>query len=312
MNSRTKGYMLLLFCFFSCKSEKEKTATQAFGKSILIEVEQLLENSTASDIKIIDFRKKEAYVKGHIPNAIRVWRTDIEDSSFSYKGMMASRKQIEQLFSKLGIKSDDTLVLYDDNGSCDAARLWWVLKCYGFENTKILNGGLKAYMSAKAKLSKDLPQFANTVFTLPNTTFNKHHISKNELLQKLQDSIPHILIDTRTLDEYSGKRHKKGAAKAGRIPGSTLIDWAHSVDFDGSQKFKSEFDLNNLYGDLGKTKEKEVIVYCHSGVRSAHTTFVLTELLGFENVRNYDGSWTEWSQFDNLPFEKDSITVILQ
>jgi len=302
--------LLILFCFLSCKNEKAQTTTLTLGEGALIEVAQLLEHTTSPELKIIDFRKKEIYQKGHLPNAIQLWRSDIEDASFAYKGMMASKVQLEKLLSAHGIASDDTLVVYDDNGSCDAARLWWVLKSYGFNRVKILNGGIKAWETANASITKALPAFNKTVFKLPEARHIKLHIGKEAFKKLLLDSLPDIIIDTRTTDEYSGKRLKKGAAKAGRIPNSTLIDWAQSVDFEGTQKFKSMNELKALFGDLNSSKDTPIVAYCHSGVRSAHTTFVLTELLGYKHVKNYDGSWTEWSHFDDL--EKDSITVILQ
>lgn len=312
MNWKTKGYFILLFCFVACKGEKERIKLVSIGENALVEAEQLLNSAAFTDIKIIDFRKKEAYLKGHIPNAIQLWRSDIEDNSYSYKGMMASKEHIEHLFSEMGIRSDDTLVLYDDNGSCDAARLWWVLKCYGFDQVKILNGGVQAWKTANALFSKTLPTYKKSTFSLPKTNARIHYINRQKLKELLQDSVPYYLLDTRTTDEFSGKRQKAGAIKAGRIPTSHELDWAHSVDLKGTQKFKSILELESLFESLQIPKNAEIIAYCHSGVRSAHTTFVLTELLGYKNVKNYDGSWTEWSHFDDLPFEKDSITVILQ
>lgn len=311
MTWKISACLLLLFCFFSCKNEKDKTPLISFGESNLITVAQLLEHKASPQLKIIDFRKKTNYLEGHIPNAIQIWRSDIEDTSFPYKGMMASRTQIEQLFSKLGIKSRDTLVIYDDMASCDAARLWWVLKCYGFDQVTLLDGGIKAWLAANEPLSKTHPNYEKTAFKLPLTRGLKYHIDRQNLSNLLKDSLPVFVLDTRTSDEYSGKRQKPGATKGGRIPNSELFDWSQAVDLNGSQKFKSIPELKTLYGKLNIQEDANIITYCHSGVRSAHTTFVLTELLGYENVRNYDGSWSEWSHFDEMPFEKDSITVIL-
>jgi len=279
---KSKCVVLLLLCFLSCKTEKDAKKQLALDPSGLIEVATLLEHRSAPDIKIIDFRKEEAYIKGHIPNAIPLWRTDIEDTSLPYKGMMATKEQIEKLFSSLGIRPTDTLVVYDANGSCDAARLWWVLQCYGFTRVKLLNGGLIAWETANQALTKTRPKYEPSTFRLPETTIMNHHISRQQILKILTDSLPYFILDTRTTDEFTGKRQKKGAAKAGRYEG------------------------------LAIPKDAEIIAYCHSGVRSAHTTFVLTQLLGYKKVKNYDGSWTEWSHFNELSFEKDSITVILQ
>lgn len=312
MNWTTKSCFLLFLCFLSCKTEKEKKTIASFGESGLVEVAQLLENKASAGIKIIDFRRKETYLENHIPDAIQLWRTDIEDTSFPYKGMMATKETLEKVFSELGIHSSDTIVVYDDNGSCDAARLWWVLKCYGFQQVKILNGGVHAWTAANAPLSKTLPDFENSVFKLPNTNVREHYIDRQKLSELLLDSLPYFVLDTRSADEFSGKRHKAGAAKAGRIPNSTFLNWAQSIDWGGTRKFRPIAELEILYGSLKTPKNTPIVTYCHSGVRSAHTAFVLTELLEYKNVKNYDGSWTEWSHFDHLPFEKDSITVILQ
>jgi thiosulfate/3-mercaptopyruvate sulfurtransferase len=121
-----------------------------------------------------------------------------------------------------------------------------------------------------------------------------------------------LIVDSRSDDEFTGKRQKEGATKGGRIPNSKSIDWAKAVNYNGDKKLKSEVDLEKIYAELGASKNDTIIAYCHSGVRSAHTTFVLTQLLGYKNVKNYDGSWTEWSQFDDLPSVQDSITTIIE
>jgi thiosulfate/3-mercaptopyruvate sulfurtransferase len=133
----------------------------------------------------------------------------------------------------------------------------------------------------------------------------KYFVSKEDIQKALSDKT--VILDTRTQDEFSGKTQKKGASKAGRIPGSIHIDWADAIHFDGDQRLKSKHELDSIYGSLHISKDTPIIVYCHSGVRSAHTTFVLTQLLGYTHVKNYDGSWTEWSYFDELPIEKDSL-----
>lgn len=120
-----------------------------------------------------------------------------------------------------------------------------------------------------------------------------------------------LILDTRSVDEFSGKRMKKGASKGGRIPGSRHIDWSEAVNYAGDKKFKSTKELNAIYGKLSADKGDTIIVYCHSGVRSAHTTFVLTQLLNYTTVKNFEGSWTEWSYFDELAYEQDSITTLI-
>lgn len=287
------------------------TTPSYYSTKHLIECEDLKLLNTASNIKIIDFRKPDAFLKEHMVNAINIWRTDIDDNSFPYKGIMASRAKIEDLFSKLGIKNEDKLVIYDDNGACDSSRLWWILKNYGFNNVKILNGGLTEWKHKNGPLTSKV-----IFYDVSNFKFLHH---KNMSLYTDLESVKSlvvddnkILLDTRTDDEFSGKRQKKGASRGGHIPNSIWLDWGHAVDFNATKKFKSYKDLLDLYQSKGITKEKEIYTYCHSGVRSAHTTFVLTELLGFKNVKNYDGSWIEWSFNKDLPIEQDTITTLFK
>ncbi len=319
MSWRNNIVAIGLFCCISCKKQPPSTISEDASADIrvqlesssLIEAELLTKALELPNLKIIDFRKTGYYSKGHIPNAIQIWRNDIEDASYPYKGMMVKKEEIEKLFSKLGINNTDILVLYDDKGSCDAARLWWVLKSHGFNNSKILNGGLQAWSAFGGTITQKTTIHEETVFTLPAVSAELL-ILKNELNELLATNRPPLLIDTRTYDEYTGKRQKLGAARAGRIPKSEFLDWAEAIDYDNTMKFKPVSELEHLYAAFKIGKNDTIVTYCHTGVRSAHTTFVLTELLGYKNVKNYDGSWSEWSHYKDLPFEKDSITVTLQ
>lgn len=296
--------------FMSCQDKKsEKIANKNKVEKInyLITVDELLKIAKAPNIKILDFRKAEFYKKEHIEGALNIWRTDIEDTSFPYKGMMASQTKIEKLFSNLGIHNGDTVVIYDDNGLCDSARLWWILQNYDYLKVKLLHGGIKAWKNQKGKVTEEIVSIKRTTFKLPNNSSLKYYFSKEEMLKSIKHTA--IILDTRTNDEYSGKRHKKGAFKGGRIPKSSFIDWVNAIDYHGDKKIKPLQELASIYKKFIPSKEDTVVVYCHSGVRSAHTTFVLTQLLNYKNVKNYDGSWIEWSYFNDLPFEKDNITT---
>lgn len=221
---------------------------------------------------------------------------------------MASKEQLEKLFSTKGISNDDLLVVYDDNGLCDAARFWWVLQHYNYTNIRLLNKTYSDWIATKGSFVSETTKTTPTHFTFKASPNLRLHISKEELQKTLHTNT--IILDTRSHDEFSGKRQKKGAAKAGRIPNSILMDWATAINFHTDKKIKSIEELDRIYSPIIPSKETPIIVYCHSGVRSSHTTFVLTQLLGYKNVKNYDGSWTEWSNFA-LPFERDSITTIV-
>lgn len=304
--------IVILFLFLSaCNKEKVVESEpllledQTIKSDYLIEVEEFKTIANNPNIKILDFRKKEYYDQEHIEGALHIWRTDIEDASFPYGGIMASPKQIEALFSELGINSTDTLIVYDDQGLCEAARLWWILQNYDFNNVKLFHGGLNAWKKIDGNVSTDTPLVKETLFRLTDNPSMKYYTSKEDMQTAVNTNV--IVLDTRSQDEFSGKMQKSGAAKPGRIPKSKHQDWAETINYHGDKKFKSLDELAAIYSQIDIKKEDTIIVYCHSGVRSAHTTFVLTQLLQYNNVKNYDGSWVEWSYFDELEFDKDSF-----
>ena len=299
--------MLFLLIISACKHEKANDFEKVEA-TYLIEANELKGIAQQPNIKIIDFRKKEIYENEHIVGALNIWRTDIEDSSYPYSGIMASKTQIESLFGQLGITTDDTLIVYDDNGLCEASRLWWILQNYDFKNIKLLHGGISEWKSNNGQVTTEIPKVNTAIFKLNKDPKMQYYVSKEQVSDALNSNV--VILDTRTSEEFSGKRQKKGATKAGRIPNSIHIDWAQTINYNGNKHLKSLKELEIIYSELNIKKNDSIIVYCHSGVRSAHTTFVLTQLLGYKHVKNYDGSWTEWSYFNDLPINGNNITLI--
>lgn len=314
MNYSNSIWTTLFVLLASCHENKglaEKENNAYFSTEHLIEVSELKHVIGNENSILIDFRKPEEYITEHIAGALNVWRPAIENPSYPYQGMIAEKSQVEELLGRLGAEKQDTLIIYDNRGMADAARFWWVLKNYNYESVKLLNGSLQSWKKAGGQVNDKLEYPVPSKFALKSNNDRQLWIDKNQLMDLMRSSDKELtLIDTRTYDEYSGKRQKNGAVKAGRIPNSIHIDWAQTIDYEGTKKFRPIEELEKVYSVLDTLKTNPIVVYCHSGSRSAHTTFVLTELMGYKNVKNYDGSWIEWSHFENLPFERDSRKIL--
>jgi thiosulfate/3-mercaptopyruvate sulfurtransferase len=210
----------------------------------------------------------------------------------------------------LGISNDTTVVLYGDRNNWFSAYAYWYLKIYGHEDVRIVDGGRQKWVDEDRELTTDLPSREPASYTASERDASIRTF-RDDVLSGLGDDA-RALVDVRSPQEYSGDLiappgyEQEGAQRGGHIPTAKSIPWASAVRDNGT--FKSAEELKRLYGDKGITPDKDVTAYCRIGERSAHTWFVLRELLGYANVRNYDGSWTEWGNLVDVPIEKGSRT----
>jgi thiosulfate/3-mercaptopyruvate sulfurtransferase len=300
----------LIFCI-SCTHQKEENSPPLLTllpntpKKINLEDRKLISHQQLSTWQIdsptvilIDTRPDSSFQKGHLKGAFSLWRPDIQSDLFPYKGMMLEKGALELILGKFGATSNSIFVLYDNNGNVDAARLWWILTTYGHSSTYLLNGGLQS--APKGLENQEITTAKSTKFLFSNKDCPNLKANKEDVLAALTDSNT-ILLDCRTLDEFTGKTIKKNAFRSGHIPTAIHLNYTHSIAYHQAYQFKSDQELALIFQAI--PKDKKIIVYCQSGVRSAHTTFVLHKLLGFPNVSNYDGSWIEWSHDKTLAIE---------
>ena len=280
-------------------------AGDGYAKPVLVTTEWLADHLDEVVVAEVD-ENPDLYDEGHVPGAIKLhWRDDLQDP---VERDLIEKDAFEQLLGGLGIENDTTLVLYGDRNNWFAAYAYWYLKIYGHEDVRILDGGRQKWLDENRELSTDVPSPQSTSYTA-NERDESIRTYRDEVRESLGAS-GRALVDVRSPQEYAGELiappgyEQEGAQRAGHIPTAQSIPWAQAVRDDGT--FKAADELRELYGAKGITPDKAVTAYCRIGERSAHTWFVLRELLGYDNVRNYDGSWTEWGNLVDVPIEKGS------
>ena len=246
------------------------------------------------------------YATGHIPGAVEVdWTRDLNDPvRRDYLG----REAFEALMRRSGITRDTTVVLYGDRNNWWATYAYWVFQLFGHSKAKIMDGGRLKWANEGRPLTRDVPGYPASGYQAPERNDKTIRAYRDEVLRHVETSGP--MIDVRSPAEYTGERlhmpdyPNEGALRGGHIPGAANIPWARAINADDGT-FKTAEELRAIYQGEAKTKpDDDVIVYCRIGERSSHTWFVLTHLLGYKKVRNYDGSWTEWGNLVGVPIER--------
>jgi len=244
------------------------------------------------------------YETGHIPGAVKVdWYTTLQHP---LRRDFLTREEFEKLCSQLGIANDTTVVFYGDKSNWFACYALWLFRYYGHENLKIMNGGRTKWTLENRPMSKETSTYPQTSYKAKEPD-QKVRAYRDQVMQHIEKRGP--LVDVRSPKEYSGELlhmanyPQEGATRGGHIPGAVNIPWSQATN-EADSTFKPVAELRNLYEGKGVSPDKEIIAYCRIGERSSHTWFVLTYLLGYPNVKNYDGSWTEWGNLVNAPIEK--------
>jgi thiosulfate/3-mercaptopyruvate sulfurtransferase len=271
----------------------------------LVTTEWLAQNLGADGLVVVESDEDVLlYDTGHIPGAVKVdWHTELNDPvTRDY----VHGERFAQICGERGITRDTTVVFYGDRNNWYAAYSFWLFRYYGHTKALIMNGGRAKWVAEGRPLTREVPSIAPTSYTAtePDDSIRAFRDDVQATIGNERTA----LVDVRSPAEYSGEKlhmegyEQEGAQRAGHVPGAQSIPWATAANADGT--FKSAGELKEIYGGKGVTPDKPVIAYCRIGERSAHTWFVLTQLLGYPNVRNYDGSWTEWGSLVGVPIER--------
>ena len=273
-------------------------------EDVLVSADWAEQNLSTPGVVFIEVDEDtSAYDGGHIAGAVKLdWKSDLQDQ---VRRDFISKEQFEKLLGQRGISNDDTVVLYGGNNNWFAAYAYWYFKLYGHQNVKLLDGGRKKWELDGRELSKETVERTPTTYTAAD-----QDTSIRAFRDETIDAIGvKNLVDVRSPDEFAGRllapAHlpQEQAQRAGHIPTAINIPWSKAANEDGT--FKSDDELRALYGAAGLDDGKDTIAYCRIGERSSHTWFALHELLGHQNVKNYDGSWTEYGSLVGVPIEKD-------
>ncbi|MEN9933545.1 MAG: hypothetical protein RLZZ387_124 [Chloroflexota bacterium] len=275
---------------------------------VLVETDWVADHLSDPKVRLVESNEDILlYDQGHIPGAVKLdWVGDLNDPVVRD---YLDRGRFEQLLADKGISNDTTVVFYGDKNNWWATYALWVFKLFGHKDARIMNGGRAKWIAEGRELTREVPQHARGTYTAPERDDATIRAFRDEVRTHIKQQGT-ALVDVRSPQEFSGERThmpeypQEGTLRGGHIPTAANIPWAKAVKEDST--FKSPEELRALYESQGVTPDKDVVTYCRIGERSSHSWFVLTYLLGYPKVRNYDGSWTEWGNGVGLPIEKGS------
>lgn len=274
---------------------------------VLVDTAWVAQHLNDATVRIVESNEDPLlYPSGHIPGAVQVdWTTDLNDQ---VRRDYIDRSAFERLMSRAGINNGTTVVFYGDKSNWWATYAFWIFQLFGHTRAKVMDGGRLKWEKEGRELTREVPSYPASSYTAPERDDTAIRIFKDAVLRHQQARLP--LIDVRSPQEYSGERThmpeypQEGVLRGGHIPGARSVPWARAANpEDGT--FKTAEQLRDLYErEQGLKPSDDIVAYCRIGERSSHTWFVLTYLLGYPRVRNYDGSWTEWGNSVNVPIEK--------
>jgi len=286
----------------------EKIETRGYAHpEVLVSADWVDQHLKDPNVRLIESNEDTLlYASGHIPGAVHVdWTSDLNDQ---IRRDYITREGFERLMSRIGATPETTVVFYGDKNNWWACYAFWVFQLFGHTNAKVMDGGRVKWEKEKRALTRDVPNYHATSYRAQDRADTNHRAFRDEVLAHMQANGQ--LVDVRSPEEYAGTRMhmpdypNEGALRGGHIPGAKSIPWARAINPENGT-FKTADELRKIYCEEKQLSPKQpTIAYCRIGERSSHTWFALKYLLGFQRVRNYDGSWTEWGNMVNVPIEK--------
>lgn len=273
---------------------------------VLVSTEWVAAHLDDPNVRIVESNEDQLlYTAGHIPGAVEVdWTADLNDQ---VRRDYLNREGFAALMSRIGATPETTIIFYGDKSNWWATYAFWVFQLFGHTRAKIMDGGRLKWEQEKRELTRDTPTYPETNYPAPARDDSVYRALRDQVLAHINNGLS--LVDVRSPAEYSGQRlhmegyPNEGSLRGGHIPGAKNVPWSRAANEDGT--FKTADELRAIYeSEQGLTPSEEIITYCRIGERSSHSWFVLHYLLGYENVRNYDGSWTEWGNLVGVPIEK--------